>query len=571
MPDRLPLSQWISGLSRFVWREAAADLGGPFRKFQLPQSAPRIRHFPDWVFPGDPAKAEPWLKGHIFLAGKGLRLTNKNPWVQALPSRDFADRLHSFDWLGDVISAKNGDAIAREICRGWMAAYGRWNKFAWAPDRLAQRLLYWLIHAKTLCKNTADADIADSIWRQLQYLLKIYKRTSPGLPRLYAACALSLAGHMFDDANRLRDQGLDWLEDEIDIQILADGGHICRSPDYTAIILAVFLSLSGLIKATRSEGSRDLDRALDRLAPMIKFFKVRPGHLAHFHSTGTLQPPQIKALGRAAPSRSRSFAYAPQTQFNRIDNNGTVLIMDTGGPPPPDFSHHAHASTLSFELFAPSAPIFVNCGYHEDMHPQWRDAARRHVAHNGLSLDGRDCSGIVTSGFAKRVFGPRLSGPDYTVKAKQWEETEGTWLDAQHDAWRKSHKLLHRRRIYVDANGSDIRGEDTLFLPMDMSPPRNAKLYDYEIRFHIHPDIKVSLAQDLRSALLILPNKEGWRFRTDRTRMFLEKSIYLADGVRPRPSEQLVLQGQALNSDSGRAETNQVLWALKRLGQTGRA
>jgi len=84
----------------------------------------------------------------------------------------------------------------------------------------------------------------------------------------------------------------------------------------------------------------------------------------------------------------------------------------------------------------------------------------------------------------------------------------------------------------MSIEGNDIRGEDSLFVPLGRVPLSNAEI-PFQIRFHFHPDVRVSLSQDQQSALLVQGGKAGWRFRTDGGPLTLEDSVYLGAGHKP--------------------------------------
>ncbi|MFW6413215.1 MAG: heparinase II/III domain-containing protein, partial [Oceanicaulis sp.] len=91
------------------------------------------------------------------------------------------------------------------------------------------------------------------------------------------------------------------------------------------------------------------------------------------------------------------------------------------------------------------------------------------------------------------------------------------------------------------------------------------------IRFHLHPDVRASLSRDSMSALLVLANGDGWRFRTDGGPVRLERSVYLAAGAPPKRSTQLVIVGEAAPFGGGERPPNRVRWAFQRLGRVGGA
>ena len=115
----------------------------------------------------------------------------------------------------------------------------------------------------------------------------------------------------------------------------------------------------------------------------------------------------------------------------------------------------------------------------------------------------------------------------------------------------------HVRRFFLNRAGDDLRGEDALIAP---SPALSA---GWRLRFHLHPQVKASLARDGRSVLLALENGEGWRFRSNCRRVSLEKSVYCGAGGTPKPAEQIVLSGAGL--ERAGTEDMVVKWSFRRL------
>jgi uncharacterized heparinase superfamily protein len=108
--------------------------------------------------------------------------------------------------------------------------------------------------------------------------------------------------------------------------------------------------------------------------------------------------------------------------------------------------------------------------------------------------------------------------------------------------------VIHRRRLFLGAGGEDLRGEDRL---------EGTKDGHFAIRFHLHPEVQVSLVQSGAAALLRLPKGGGWRFMARGAQMSLEPSVYLGDESQSRRSEQIVLSGRI-------AADTTVSWSLRR-------
>jgi uncharacterized heparinase superfamily protein len=80
----------------------------------------------------------------------------------------------------------------------------------------------------------------------------------------------------------------------------------------------------------------------------------------------------------------------------------------------------------------------------------------------------------------------------------------------------------------------------------------------FAIRFHLHPEVQVSLTESGRAALLRLGDGTGWRFRSDSDAVTLEDSVFFGSGS-ARRTNVLVISGQT----EGSGDTV-VRWAFRR-------
>jgi uncharacterized heparinase superfamily protein len=230
----------------------------------------------------------------------------------------------------------------------------------------------------------------------------------------------------------------------------------------------------------------------------------------------------------------------------------------------------AHASALAFELCTTGGRLVVNCGWHDDQPSSWREAVRATAAHSTLTLEETSSGRLFAPGWQRDLLGPRLASAPGPVTARRNEEDMGVWLEGIHEGYREEFGLSHRWRVFLAADGGDLRGEDALFRPVSDGPPDDVDVrYRFAIRFHLHPDVRASLSRDNMSALLVQPDGDGWRFRTDGGPIRLERSVYLAAGAPPQRATQIVVQGEAEPFGAGDRPPNRVRWAFQRLGQVG--
>jgi len=569
MPRAVRFADYTDAISRRARREifeTVSAIGGvrAFISGPLPDSA--FLHRLTEIRSRDAARGAAILDGRFSFSGHTLEA--RNPFSVAAPSERFAQSLHSFDWLRDLLACKDGDAQqqAGVLIDSWISAFGRWSSFAWASDVCAVRVINWIM-APSLFDQQPER--LKSLAQQARYLRRSAVHAPRGMGYLRAGIALMLAGAALEiDSLRLSGQKI--LDAELPRQILTDGGHFSRSPSTVAEILALLT----LVDTAEAHANRDtpdaISRAMDRAAPIVRFFRMGEGGLASFHGGGEGDRRAIDSVLVARDTGSRSFGYAPNSGYQRVEAGGAVLIMDAGKPVKGPAATAAHASTLALELSAGGNRIIVNCGWCDTQPFSWREAVRATAAHSTLTLEETSSARLIAAGWKRNLLGPRFDEQPEMVVARRNEENIGTWVEASHDGYRSEFGLLHRRRLFLAADGGDLRGEDGLFRPVDDGPPDDVESrLRFAIRFHLHPGVKASLARDGMSALLVLGNGDGWRFRTDGGPIKLERSVYLAAGDTPKRTVQIVVQGEAEPFGAGERPPNRVRWAFQRLGRVG--
>ena len=520
------------------------------------------------------------LSGTLSAAGQSLYLPQgTHPWTQTLPSEPFAASLHSFDWLRELAASKDpvAGARARQLTDDWASVYSDWNIFAYRPDILARRCFALLACWGALLDGDRDtapiiaAKRRGLLARQIARLKKDYKSLPEGEDRLLATTTLALAGAMLPD-EALLDRNLDRLDDALEKQIFGDGGHISRRPASGAYVLQALLTVEDALKIRGIAGSKQTRRAIDRLAPALGFFDPGDGSLASFNGSGEMPAARLKALlKKTGVKPAKTFSYMPHTGYQRLERAGTVVIADAGDSPPIGNDARAHLAPLAFELSTRGKRLVINCGYNDNQPPNWRNVVRETAAHSALIIDDCSAGEITTAGPAQKAFGTAISRNAGPTTSSRMEEGDDVWLDAAHEGYRRTTGLDHRRRIFLTGDGEDVRGEDTLYVPIGETPRFKQSRFAFKIRFHLHPDVRATLSRDMRSALLILPGKDGWRFRTDGAKLSLEPSVYLGRSGQPERCEQLVISGEALSDNNGEDKSNRVRWSFKRVSPEGGA
>ncbi len=588
MAGAVRLSDYVLAAILALRREASSTVNaiGLLRSMRTLGPVPDgLGIFPFDIQAGNPERGAAIIEGHFRLAGDQLDAPpgEAGIWTRSTPSRAFARRLHGFGWLRDCAAAP-GDAAgdtARRLTDSWVRAFGRWNSFSWSQDVLSSRLMNWLRNGELLfaIPDESDAEAVKRraarlrcLVRQARYLQRALPLAPEGSIRLRCAAALTLSGLCLPGQAAMLKAALSSYSDEVERQILPDGGHVSRAPRAVAEALIDLVTVRDVAARLEVELPQALTRAIDRLAPMVRFFQMVDGGLASFHGGGEGDRAALAALLERDDIKSRSFGFAPHSGYQRADAGGATILLDVGEPPRGGLSVEAHAGALSFEMSTASGRLVVNCGWNDDQPANWREAVRATAAHSTLTLEETSSARLLQPGWRRDLLGPRLASSPGPVTARRNEEDMGVWLEGGHEGYREQYGLSHRRRVFLAADGGDLRGEDALFRPIDDGTPDDIEVrWRFAIRFHLHPDVRASLARDSMSVLLVQENGAGWRSRTDGGPIRLERSVYLAAGAPPERATQIVVQGEAEPFGAGDRPPNRVRWAFQRLGRIGGA
>ncbi len=534
----------------------------PFHRRRLGGQTPdRLERWGHDPRVGDAARGREIGNGVWRIAGERLQGEHAIPWLPAHPSRHFSARLHAFSWLVDL-AAVGPSAHARiaQLIDAWVEEHGEWDGLAWDPELTAERVFAWLCWARPAFEQGQPekrAALLRSAAQQVRLLLLSENELSERhLGSIKAGAALLLAAEArFPDADRLREQGEELLIEACAKQFLPDGGHLSRCPE------ALAESLCDLVAARDAlhDPPPLLTDMLPKIANLLRMLRLGDGGLGCFHGGSEGAAASIDAALARAGGEVRAIQYATNSAYQRLEAGALRVLMDVGAAPPPGYSERAHAGALSFEMSSERERLIVNIGAARELAPHARMAARATNAHSTLVL----ADALSATLDERRGRGPaRLSGPNID-DARRSSDENGITIQARHDGYRAQFGLLHRRYLFVDHEGRNLRGIDEMIRPMRHKGPAPKANIPYVARFHLHPNVRARIV-DHQTAMLETPGGQRWRLLTDAPELAIDPSIYWG-GASPRETLQIVLSGAADPMGHGLAPPNRIRWALARL------
>ncbi len=490
--------------------------GSALYRLTLGGRAPAPPHEPPpGLWPGDPERGAD-------LVADFERSENQMP-----PPWSESAEAHGFDWLNDLKAAATPAArdAALRWTAAWIAANSNWRAETWRADILGRRLSNWLVNFDYLTSGSgavAGGELLESLGPQARHLSRVAGRTEPGLVRFDALKGLVHCAVALPEFSRRLERALVILSGEIARQIHPDGGHVDRNPSTHQELLARLVEIRAALVHGRVEVPESLQGAIDRMAPMLRALRHGDGGLALFNGSREHDGAFADLILREASARGNPLSTAPHSGFHRIKAGRVLIIMEAGA-----IGDKGAAGTLSFEMSVGKHRMIVNCGTAPPEDVLWHDSLRTTAAHSTLAVEDTN-SAELAGGFAIGQRRPR------NLSFTRREIDKNILLEASHDGYEEPFGVVHKRSLYLAAEGDDVRGEDIL------SGPGSS---NFAIRFHLHPSVQASAAEGGREVLIRLGNGQGWLFRFAEGELSVDDSVYFGSGRRRR-TQQIVIAGR---------------------------
>lgn len=520
-------------------REIAVN--NPFIAIQ--QKAPvRLNVVPPDPWAGDAQRGRDMVAGVFRFAGQVIEKENLS-WQPQGARPEWVAELHGFEWLRDLRSVGGDRArrMAREMAASWLSSYDKPHDIAWRADITGVRLAAWITFHDFFCASADDAfreQYFASLVKQAKHLARHLPGDLSGIPLIRALKGLAYTGLALDEGEKRLEYAFKLILQEIRHQILPDGAHVSRSPQATFEFLQVLVDLRTALTAARLDIPDDLQHAIDRIAPAVKFYRHADGALCQFNGGQECNGSIIEATLMHSGARGKAMKSLPHAGYDRITLGRSSLVMDVGAAQSRT-GRRAHAGLLSFEYSYGKDRVFVNCGT-SDAPGKWRELLRSTAAHTALVAEHRNSCPFDDWGL--------MSG-HLDIKHRNRADEDMAVIEATHNGYMPRFGLMHARIVQLLEGGDVLAGEERL---------QGRSGLHFAVRFHLHPSIQASAIQDGTEILLRAKSGTGWRFRCAGARLDIEDSVYMSEGETPRRTLQIALNGMTEGTESS------VTWELRR-------
>lgn len=358
------------------------------------------------------------LKPDSFTPSDNFRFLNQDGclskvgWQGNEMSALWVYNLHYFDWLNSQSSRLNPTKSESTIMQ-WIEQNEVGRGPGWEPYPTSLRIVNWIkFH---WLSRSLSVRMIESLAIQSQSLYNSIEWHLLGNHLFANGKALVFAGTFFSGpiANKWLQKGIKIISQQLDEQILSDGGHFELSPMYHCIILEDCLDLINLLEQACLTEADDLVKKLRSSIPLmfrwISLMSFSDNKISFFNDStfGVSAEPSLlfdfaTRMGlegiKFNPGEDYGINYLDYSGYIRMNNGPFELIFDVGEVGPTYQPGHAHADTLSFELATNGHRLIVNSGTSVYDTSAQRSYERSTAAHSTVEIEGENSS-EVWSGF----------------------------------------------------------------------------------------------------------------------------------------------------------------------------
>jgi len=344
----------------------------------------------------------PNLREFEFLNKKFFFNTFDN-WHPKDMSKLWIYNLHYFDYLNSnlISTSKKNDLYL--LINSWIDS----NKsltIGWEPYPSSLRIVNWI---KFFINNKTDEKkYFESLYDQLNHLSNNIEYHIMGNHLIANAKALIFGGIFFkcSQSKDFLDAGLRILNEQLEEQILADGGHFELSPMYHQIILEDILDLINLYLAYNI----DVPEIWIKNATLMQEWATVMAHpdedIPFFNDSAfSIAPKPVETrkecLKCDIPLIDEDYTckHLEDSGYVVYKGDNIKMIMDCGPIGPDYIPGHGHCDLQSFELSIFGKRLIVNGGTSTyDISPK-RVFERSSSSHSTIEINGKNSSEVWSS------------------------------------------------------------------------------------------------------------------------------------------------------------------------------
>ena len=427
-------------------------------------------------------------------------------------------KLHSFYWLFSI-DLKSSNKITQSIIENWISKNQNYKAKSWEIDILSKRVIAWISNSKITydgSDNIYKNSFNELVSKQVNHLMNEIDRSSDFNNKMIGCSAIIITGVAYKNRKYL-DYGLNLLKKIITTSFDVNYFPKSRNIRQMVFYLKYFILIRELLKDSLNDIPEYLDEIIFYVGKSYDFFWGSLKHSLLFNGNSSSNYEDFDKYLNLFRYKFRNDKF-DKSGYIILKNKNAILAMDTGNSPSKSYSENYQAGPLSFEFFFKDKKLITNSGFFQDYNHQLYGISKSTATQSTLIIDNSSACNFKKNNIGQSVVNKGFKTFDHqvTYEKNYWS------IQCSHDGYLSRYGIIHERNLEFNTSKNILIGKDKLI------KKKNFKVTNFEIRFHLLPNIKVTRLQDNKSVLIELENS-GWRFFSNDGMIGVETGLYFGD------------------------------------------
>ena len=451
-----------------------------------------------------------------------------------LTEKDYKN-LHSFFWLFSL-DLKSSKKITQSVILNWIEENNNYNKKNWEVDILSRRIIAWISNSKLAYENSEyeyKNKFNTIIQKQINHLINEIEKSKLFDDKMIGCAAIILTGLSFKEDKYLN-FGLTLLKKIINFSFDNQSFPKSRSIRQLNFYLKYFVLIREWFKESQNEIPEYIDEIIFYLGKSYSILcqGIKKNILFNGNHEGENNDFDQYLNNHGYKFKNNSLEAGG---YAILKNKKISLVMDIGPTPEKKFSKNYQCGSLSFEIISNNKKLICNSGYFQKIKHKLNHISRSSANHSTLIIDNHSSCKINSSKL-------EIENNLKILKKKTVMEKNYWNICASHDGYNKRYGIIHERELEFFPENYKFIGQDKLL------KKKNFKSSNFEIRFHLEPNVKIMKTQDEKSILIDIEN-EGWKFTAQGYTIDIETGLYFGKKNSFTENQNLFISGITQNED----------------------
>ena len=441
-------------------------------------------------------------------------------------------KLHNFFWLF-TLDLKSSKKVTQNVIYNWITENDKYKQDIWEIDILSKRIIAWIANSKLTYENSGTdykLHFNNLIKKQTNHLVNEINRSKKLDDKLIGATAIILVGLTYADGYYLK-FGIDLLKKILNFSLDESSFPKSRNLRQLVFYLKYLIVIREFLKESQTNIPEFLDETIFYLGKSYNL-------LCSNKNSGMLFNGNSEDINNSFDNYLNLHKYKFKDDGNEaggyivFKNKKTYLAVDIGKAPDRKFSKDYQAGLFSFEFNFLGEKVITNSGYFQDYKHQLNVISKSTATHSTLVLNNTS-----TVKFERDSYGHFLVGKNFKILDKEIRSEKDFWfIKASHNAYSKSNGVVHERQIKYFHIDNKLIGCDKII------KNKNFKVSNFEIRFHLLPEINLTKLLN-NETILIESNNAGWKFTCKNHKIEIEKGLYFGKKNKYLENKNIVISG----------------------------